>query len=73
VRGGIREGETNITFFSIYHVEQVSAWGNHVEEFSEGADSEPLRGFATPWRLRLKMEFSSFGPNTSCSYTLIVV
>ena len=27
------------------------AQGNHAEEFSEGADKEPLRGLATPWRL----------------------
>ena len=29
----------------------MSAWGNHVEEFPEGADSEPLRGLSVPWRL----------------------
>ena len=27
------------------------ARGNHVEEFSEGADTKPLRSASTPWRL----------------------
>ena len=29
----------------------MSAWGNHIEEIRETADSEPLRGLSAPWRL----------------------